>query len=76
MENLKYLLTGREINTYQRSLALSEFGILRSKADEFDKIKAKIEGYYKHNNQFFGPALLEIVGNDIVKMFGFETYDS
>lgn len=72
MENLEALLKGIELNAYQRSLALSEFTVLKSKAGEFDKIKAKIEGYYKHNNKCFGTVLCEIVGEDIIKQFGYE----
>ena len=73
MENLKAALKGLKITKYQRNLALSEFAILKSKADEFDIIKAKIEGYYKHNHQIFSNGLCEIVGDDIIKMFGYET---
>lgn len=72
MENLKSLIHGVDISTYQRGLAFQEFDKLIEKAKQYDEIKTKIAGYYKHNNNLFGPRLLESIGEDIVKSFGYE----
>jgi len=58
----------KQIESLKNKLSIAD-----AKADEFDKIKAKIEGYYKHNNQIFSNGLCEIVGEDIIKQFGYET---
>ena len=50
--------------------------VLEEKAKKLDEIKDKIAGYFKHNNQFFSPCILESLGEDIVKMFGYPTYQS
>jgi len=60
-EKIMRIITHNEIN---------EFDI---KTKKYDEIKAKIEGYYKHNNQIFSNGLCEIVGEDIIKMFGYES---
>ena len=58
---------------FDTSKTTDDFDELDRKAKLYDEIKAKIEGYYKHNNQFFSNGLCEIVGEDIIKSFGYET---
>jgi hypothetical protein len=49
----------------------TKIDILEEKSKKLDEIKDKIAGYFKHNDQFFSPSILETLGEDIVKMFGY-----